>query len=358
MQNNFFYKISKIANRLVAALIPVMLVGATISGCSKNEVEEATDPKYQTICEEYKDVSPKYVFTYAENQAMDYPTTLGAIKFAYLVHERSKGRIQIKIYADSELGDEPDLVRQLQRGGLDFIRASMSGLTEYNDEANVLVMPYLYKDATHMWKVLDGDIGQEIMDSFNGTGMVALSWYDAGVRNFYSSEPIYTLEDLSGKVIRIQDSDIMEDIITDLGAIPYPTMFDEVYSALQTGRVDVAENNLSSYESMEHYKVAPYYIVDEHTRIPELQLISQTTYDKLTEEEKEIIISCAQESALYERQLWEEREKVSLERVIASGCIIIYLSKEEKERFRNAVKGVYSKYCGNYMDLIRRIQEY
>jgi tripartite ATP-independent transporter DctP family solute receptor len=255
----------------------------------------------------------------------------------------NKGRIQIRVYTDSELGDEPDLVRELTRGGLDFIRASMSGLTEYNDEANVLVMPYLYKDADHMWKVLDGDIGQEIMDSFDGTGMVALSWYDAGVRNFYSDEPINCLEDMSGKVVRIQDSDIMDDIIKSLGAIPYPTMFDEVYSALQTGRVDIAENNLSSYESMEHYKVAPYYIVDEHTRIPELQLISQTTYDKLTDEEKDIIVSCARESAMYERQLWKEREKVSLERVMDGGCHIIYLSDEEKERFKKAVEGVYEK---------------
>ena len=348
---------AKKIRRLIVSMIIMTLACTACLGCGEESVE-STDDIYQTICEEYKDVSPKYVFSYAENQAMDYPTTLGAVRFAYLVHQKSKGRIQIRIYADSELGDEPDLVKELQHGGLDFIRASMSGLTSYNDEANVLVMPYLYEDAEHMWRVLDGDIGQEIMDSFEGTGMVPLSWYDAGVRNFYSSEPIYSLEDMSGKVVRIQDSDIMEDIIRDLGAEPYATMFDEVYSALGTGRVDVAENNLSSYESMEHYKVAPYYIVDEHTRIPELQLISKTTYDKLTDEEKEIISSCAKESALYERQLWKEREAVSLERIIEGGCMIIYLSEEEKDRFRRAVENVYSKYCGDYMDLIRKIQNY
>lgn len=350
--------VNKIIYRIVCVAIAVTLIVMYIPGCGSSSSKEDIAPEYQTISEEYKDVSPKYVFSYAENQAKDYPTSLGAIRFAYLVHQKSKGRIQIRVYTDSELGDEPDLVRELTRGGLDFIRASMSGLTEYNAEANVLVMPYLYKDADHMWKVLDGDIGQEIMDSFEGTGMVPLSWYDAGVRNFYSSEPVHTLEDISGKVIRIQESDIMEDIITDLGAVPYPTMFDEVYSALQTGLVDMAENNLSSYESMEHYKVAPYYIVDEHTRIPELQLISQTTYDKLTDEEKEIITSSAQESALYERELWKEREEVSRKRVIEGGCEIIYLSDNEKERFRKAIEGVYSKYCGDYMDLIERIQKY
>ena len=354
MRNDFWNKIIK---KGVCAAVSAIIVCMSMSGCGKESAQEEVGSEYQTLCEEYKDVSPKYVFSYAENQAKDYPTSLGAMKFAYLVHEKSKGRIQIRVYTDAELGDEPDLVRELTRGGIDFVRASMSGLTEYNDEANVLVMPYLYKDADHMWKVLDGDIGQEIMDSFEGTGMVPLSWYDAGVRNFYSTEPVYTLEDISGKVIRIQDSDIMADIITDLGAVPYATMFDEVYSALQTGRVDMAENNLSSYESMEHYKVAPYYIVDEHTRIPELQLISQTTYDKLTDEEKEIIRSCAQESALYERELWKERESVSLKRVMEGGCQIIYLTDEEKERFRKAVEGVYTKYCGDYMELIRRIQE-
>ena len=160
MRNDFWNKIIK---KGVCAAVSAIIVCMSMSGCGNDSAQEEVGSEYQTLCEEYKDVSPKYVFSYAENQAKDYPTSLGAMRFAYLVHEKSKGRIQIRVYTDAELGDEPDLVRELTRGGIDFVRASMSGLTEYNDEANVLVMPYLYKDADHMWKVLDGDIGQEIM---------------------------------------------------------------------------------------------------------------------------------------------------------------------------------------------------
>ncbi len=337
-------------------MLALVLLPALLSGCgSSSKKTDESEAEYETICEEYKDVTPKHVFIYAENQAKDYPTSLGAFRFAYLVHERTEGKIQIRVYVDGELGNEQDLVKKLCRGGLDFMRASMTGITDYSAKSQVLVMPYLYNDAEHMWNVLDGDIGQEILDSFDGTGMKALSWYDAGVRNFYSSEPIETIDDLKGKVIRVQASDIMYDIIKCLGAQPYATEYDEVYSALQTGTVDIAENNWSSYESMEHYKVAPYYMLDEHVRVPEIQLMSQNTYDILTDEEKSIIEECARESALYERELWKTREEYSEEKVVAEGCQVITISNSEKEKFKEAVKPVYEKYCSDYMDLIERI---
>ncbi len=353
-KKNFILK--QLQKLLFIASVSMACMG--ITACSEGEAQVDYDSPYCTICEEYKDVRPKYVFSYAENQAKDYPTSLGAFRFAYLVHQKSRGRIQIRVYVDGELGDEQELAKKMQQGGLDFMRASMAGLTSYSPESQVLIMPYLYKDSDHMWRVLDGEIGQNIMDSFNGSGMVALSWYDAGVRNFYSDKPIYCLEDMNGRVVRTQASDIMEDVISCLGASTYPTEYDEVYSALQTGRVDTAENNFASFESMEHYKVAKYYILDGHMRIPELQLISQTTYDKLTDEEKEIIESSAKESAIYERQLWLEREEISRQKIIDEGCVIIELSDEERARFQAAVQPVYKKYCGPYMDLIEEIQSY
>ncbi|MCR5716355.1 MAG: TRAP transporter substrate-binding protein [Lachnospiraceae bacterium] len=330
-------------------------------GCGNKAVTQSASAIAQadtsrTICPDYAEVTPKYVFMYAENQPADYPTSLGAFRFAYLVHERSEGKIQIRVYTDSELGDETDLYRELQYGGVDFMRASLTGLTQFDEEANVLVMPYLYESSEHMWKVLDGEIGQEIMDSFEGTGMVPLSWYDAGVRNFYMREEASTLEDFAGKSIRIQDSAMMKDVITLLGAQYVVLEYDEVFSALQLGRVDGAENNYSSYESMGHNEVAPYYIEDEHTRIPELQLVSQATYDRLSDEEKEIIRECAKESALYERQLWAEREEFSKNAILQEGGTIVKLTDEERAKFQEAVQPVYELYVGNYMDLIERIR--
>ncbi len=326
----------------------------TIAG-TENAVAQADTSS--TICPQYASVKPKFVFTYAENQAADYPTSLAAFQFAYDVHEKTKGAIQIRVYTDAELGDETDMYKELMYGGVDFMRASLSGLTQYNPTTSVLVMPYLYESSEHMWEVLDGTIGQEIMDSFEGTGMVALSWYDSGARSFYMREPVYSLEDMKNKVIRIQDSVIMEDMVRLLGATPMALEYDEIYSALQVGKVDGAENNFPSYESKGHNEVAPYYILDEHTRVPELQLISSATYERLNEEEKTIICECARKSATYERKLWKEWEEKAKQKVVDDGCQIITLTEEELAKFQKAVQPVYETYCSDYMDLIRRIQE-
>lgn len=300
--------------------------------------------------------APEYVFTYAENQAEDYPTTQGAYRFAELVKERTDGRIEILVNAGAILGDEKSIVEQLQFGGVDFARVSLSTLTDSNPRLNVLQMPYLYNNAAHMWKVLEGEIGKEFLASFDGTDLVALSWYDAGARSFYSSEkPIRTLEDMKGMRIRVQESKLMQRMVELLGASAVPTAYDEVYSALQTGMIDGAENNWPSYESESHYEVAKYFTVDEHTRVPEVQLVSEFTWKKLGEEDREIIRACAEESARYERELWNQRVEASEAKVRAAGCEVIVLDAEEKRRFQEKVTPLYGEYCGDYVDIIDRI---
>lgn len=299
---------------------------------------------------------PDFVLTYAENHGEDYPTSQGAKKFAQLVYEKTDGRVEIQVNAGGVLGDEKAIIEQLQFGGVDFSRVSLSPLAEYVPELNVLQMPYLYSGHEHMWRVLDGPIGDEFINCFDGSGLVALSWYDAGARNIYNTmKPVERLEDLKGMRIRIQESGLMEEMMEAVGAVPVPMAFGDVYSALQTGSIDGAENNWPSYESTRHYEVADYYTVDEHTRVPELQLVSRVTWDKLPARYQEIIRLSARESAKYERGLWAEQEKISEERVRAAGCNVTVLSREEKARFRGAVEPLYEKYCGDYMDVIERI---
>ena len=174
------------------------------------------------------------------------------------------------------------MIEQLQFGGVDFARVSLSPLSEFVPELNVLQLPYLYTGAEHMWKVLEGEIGDSFLGSFEGSSLVALSWYDAGARNFYNSVcPIEKLEDMKGLTVRVQESELMSDSIRALGAVPKQMAYGEVYSGLQTGEIDGAENNWPSYESTRHYEVARYYTIDEHTRVPELQLAAQSTWDKL-----------------------------------------------------------------------------
>lgn len=301
---------------------------------------------------------PEFVLSYAENQTKDYPTTLGAQKFADLVGERSGGRIQILVLAEGELGAESDVIAQMQYGGVDFARVSLSQLAEYIPQLNVLQMPYLYENSAHMWKVLDGSIGDDFLDIVSQNELIGLSWYDAGARNFYNSKkPITCLEDMQGMRIRVQESEVMVDMIEALGASAIPIPYADVYSALEQGTVDGAENNWPSYEAMNHYEVAKYYTIDEHNRVPEMQICSKHTWDKLSEEDQQMILDCAKESALYERKLWKERESEAEAKAIKQGVEVVELSSEEKKRFQKAVTGIYEKYCADQMDIIEKIIE-
>lgn len=305
----------------------------------------------------FERTEPEYVLSYGENQGIDYPTTMGAYRFARLVEERTEGRIKILVTADGGLGQEGEVIWQMQHGGIDFARVSLSQLSAMDDGMNVLQLPYLYENSEHMWRVLEGTIGHDFLKRVESYDLIGLSWYDAGARCFYNNlRPISSPKDMEGMLIRVQQADMMVDIVEMLGAQAAPISYEEVYSSLQRGRVDGAENNWPSYESMNHNEVAKYFTVDEHTRIPEMQICSKHTWEKLTEKDREIILSCARESALYERELWKEREKESRERVMEEGAVVTELSQEEKEAFRRATEGIYEEYCGAYMDIVEKIR--
>ncbi len=302
--------------------------------------------------------APEYVFSYADNQPEDYPTVQGARKFAELVQEKTSGRIRINVFAGGEMGSENEVVEQLQYGGIDFARSSVMMLTEIKPKFNVLQLPYLYRDEKHMWKVLDGVIGEEFKEELEGSGLVALSWYDAGARHFYNSTgPIKCVEDMKKMRIRVANSDMMSAMVEALGARAVPMAYSEVYAALETSTIDGAENNWPSYETMRHYEVAKYITLDAHSRIPEMQLASQATWEKLSEADREVITACAEESARYERRLWEIREQNDRERLTKAGCVITELSSSEQVRFRAAVMSVYQMYCSEYIDVVNRIAQ-
>lgn len=306
-----------------------------------------------------QETEPEYVLSYAENQEADYPTTLAGQYFAKLVEERTNGRIQILVQHSGERGAESEVVEQLKYGGVDFARISLSELTDYIEELTVLQLPYLYRNSEHMWKVLDGEIGDHFLEVMSDTELIGLSWYDAGARNFYTTDkPIRALSDIEGMSIRVQESNMMADFIKYLGGVPYKQAYAEVYSSLQRSEVQGAENNWPSYEAMQHYEVAEYYTIDEHTRVPDIQVCSRHTWEKLSEEDRKIIMECARESAIYQRELWTEREKQSEDRAIAGGAEVIMLPATEKIKFQKAVEPIYEKYCGDYMELVEQIIRY
>ena len=281
--------------------------------------------------------TPEYVFSYADNQTGNYPTVQAARRFADQVNRETDGRIEIRVYPNAELGDEVSAVRQVSYGGIDFCRCSLSNLSDYSEETLVLQLPYLYENRDHMWRVLDGEIGEQVKGSFQGSGMVALSWFDAGVRNFYTTEEaIRCLEDMQGMKIRVQQAELAEDMVEALGAEAVPIVYEAVKDALQTGEIDGAENNWASYEAMQHDEIARYYTVDEHMRVPELMLVSSATWEQLSAEDQATIQRCADAAGLYERELWTARETSAREKCLREGTVEIVLPEREKKRFRDA----------------------
>ena len=299
---------------------------------------------------------PDYVLTYADNQPAGYPTTQGAQYFADLVQQRTGGKVVIQVKAGGEYGTEQQVWEQLAIGGVDFARLSLSVIADDLPKLNVLLLPYLYRDAAHMWRVLDGSIGEAFLQDLSARNMVGLSWYDAGARSFYARQPVRSLSDLEGKTIRVQDSAIVIDMIRLLGAVPETSAYSDVYSAFETGQIDAAENNWPAYYSMEHYKVARYYMADEHSRVPEVQLASGRTWDALPEEYRQVLRECARASAQYERQLWAQEETTAREAALAAGCRELPLPEEEMQNFRQLVQPLYKEYCADYLPLVEEIQ--
>lgn len=311
-------------------------------GCTSASVNEST-------------VIPELVFRYAENQAADYPTTLGANRFAELVEERTAGRIKIIVYHSAQLGSEMECVEQLRFGGIDFARISLSQLAEVAPSINVLNLPYLYRDEKHMWQVLDGEIGDAFLMALEAQNIIGLSWYNAGARCFYTTEPIDKVEDLKGLNIRVQETTMMAEMIRLLGATPVPIVYSEVHSALQTGRINGAENNWPSYESMSHYEVARYFYLDQHTRVPEMQVISKAALEKLSQGDLTIIQECAKQSALFEREDWLEREKKSEEICRKKGVKVTIPMQEDIVLMQELMQPLYEKYASDYMEIVEQI---
>jgi len=295
------------------------------------------------------------VLRLAETHPADYPTTKGDFEFARLVKERSNGRIQIEVYPSSQLGEEKAAIEQVQFGAIDITRVSISPLSAFVPAFDALQMPYLYRSADHMWKVLKGPIGKQFLTSLEPSGFVGLCWYESGARSFYNSKRVVkTPADLKGMKIRVQQAPLMMDMVTALGAVPTPMDFGEVYSALQTGVVDGAENNWPSYYSTSHYEVAKYFTLDEHTRVPEIMIASKISMDKLSKADQELIKQAAWDSMDYQIQQWALYEKVAQDKIRANGNIITPVP--DNSAWQAAMKPMYDKLSPDLQKIVAEVR--
>jgi len=287
----------------------------------------------------------------------DYPTVLAVRHMAETLAKSSGGKHSIKVYAKSALGNEKDTIEQTKLGALAMTRVNVAPMNNICPATMVPTMPFLFRSAEHMRKVLDGAIGDEILKDCEAQGFVGLAFYDSGARSIYSvKKPVKTLADAKGLKVRVQQSDLWVSLLEAMGANATPMPYGEVYTALKTGLVDAAENNYPSYESSRHFEVAKFYNKTEHSMAPEILLFSKKVWDGLPADEQKQIRAAARESVVYMRKLWDEREAKSLAIVKAAGVQIVDV---DKASFQGAMKPVYDKFLKDpkLQDMVKRIQD-
>ncbi len=282
-----------------------------------------------------------------------YPTVEAVKYFGELLEERTEGRYSVEVYHSSQLGEERDTIEQVRAGVIELLRVSMAPFNGTVPETIVPALPYLFRDEDHMRTVMDGEIGDRIKAAFEPAGLVALAFYDSGSRSFYNSvRPIRTVEDMAGLKFRVIQSDIFVDMTTALGANATPMPYGEVYSSIETGVIDGAENNFPSYETSRHVEVAKYFSLDQHTILPEVFVMNKAAFDALTPEDQEIFRQAALDSVARQRELWEAKTEESRAAVEALGAEI---NEVEKQGFIDAMGPVYERHVNT--DVLRQLVE-
>ena len=286
-----------------------------------------------------------------------YPTVEAVKYIGKVLKEKTNDRLCVEVYFAAQLGEEKDTIEQTQFGVIDMNRISLGPFNNIIPETQVPSLPYIFRSVEHMHHVMDGPIGQEILDAFGDHDLVGLAFYDGGSRSFYNSKhPINSMADLSGLKFRVMQSDIFVSMVQALGANAVPMPYGEVYSAIQTGVIDGAENNWPSYDTSGHYEVAKYYTLDEHLIVPEVLVMSKKSWEKLSADDQALIRQAAKDSVPVMRDLWFAQEKKSEDKIRAAGNEIV--TNIDKAPFIAAMKPVYEKYVtdAKLKDLVARIQ--
>lgn len=300
----------------------------------------------------------KAVFKAADVQPVGYPTVAAVESMGKKLAEATQGRLSIQTYPSAQLGAEKETIEQTQIGAIQMLRVSAGAVGPIVDDINVVNMPFLFKNVAQSWKMMDGDVGQELLDKITASpnaNLVGLAWMDSGARSFYNTKhPIKTIADVHGLKLRVIGNPIFIDMVNALGGNGIAMGYDQVFSSLQTGVIDGAENNPPSYVFSNHYTAAKYYSLTEHLIIPEILCFSKRSWTALSADDQALIKKFAREAQLEERELWKNYETTAMEKAKAAGCEIVEIG--DKKPFQDAVKPVWDKYGPKYQAMIQRIQ--
>ena len=303
----------------------------------------------------------KMVLKAADVHPLGYPTVEAVVRMGKKLEEATKGRLSIQMYPSMQLGGEKEMIEQAQVGALQICRISLGPLGPLVPEMNVFMLPFVFTGVEQERKVVDGPLGQEMIDKLNNhptAGLIGLAWMDSGVRNVYNEKrPIKTLADLKGLKIRMMGNPMFIDTMNALGGNGVGLGMDQLANALQTGVVDGAENNEPTYASEQHYRYAKYYSYTGHLIIPEILVFSKRSWQGLSKEDQDLMKKLGREAQMEERALWIEREKQAIAKMKENGTVFSEVSPEDKKAMQAAVKPVWDKYGKPLEAMIKKIQE-
>ncbi|MET3714563.1 TRAP transporter substrate-binding protein [Pseudomonas sp. PvP001] len=295
---------------------------------------------------------------FAEVHPAGYPPVVAEQEMGKKLVEQSKGEITFKMFAGGVLGSEKEVVEQVQSNAIQMTRVSLGIVGPVVPDVNVFNLPFIFRDQAHMRSIIDGDIGQEILDKITNSefNLVALGWMDGGTRNLYSKKPVRQISDLKGMKIRVQGNPVFIDTINAMGGNGIAMATGEIFSALQTGVIDGAENNPPTLLEHNHYQNAKFYTLTEHLILPEPIVIAKGTWNKLNPEQQALVKKLAREAQMEERVLWDKKSSEAETKLKAGGVEFITLTPEQKKAFYDATQPVRDKYGAPYKELITRIE--
>ena len=300
----------------------------------------------------------KMIFKASDVHPEGYPTVAAVEDMGKALDKATSGRLSVQMYASMQLGGEKEAIEQAQVGAIALARVSVGALGPVINDLNVLNLPFLFRDTTHMRKVIDGEIGQELLGKVTNNptaNLVGLCWMDAGARNMYDTKrPIKDIGDLKGMKVRVMGNPMFVDMMNSLGGNGVAMGYDQVFTALQTGVVDGAENNPPSFVFDNHYQVAKYYTLTEHLIVPEMLVFSKPIWNKLSKDDQALVQKLGREAQMNERALWDQYEAKALAKMKEAGIQVMTIA--DKKPFQDAVKPVWDKYAPQFADMITRIQ--
>lgn len=285
--------------------------------------------------------APKVVYL-AHTLPITHPVHQGMEVFAASVKEQSGGTLTVKIFPDGQLGTEREVLELLQIGSIAMTKVSAAAMANFAPEYQVMGVPYLFRDKAHLFSVLEGPIGEAMLEAGSEYLLKGLCFYDAGSRSFYTkSKPIRTPDDLKGLKIRVMSHEMSVDMVNEMGGSATPMAYSELYTALQQGVVDGAENNPPSFVTSGHYEVCKFYTLDEHSSIPDVLVMGTKYWDTLNAQEQEWLRAAAKISATAQKQFWEDNVAECMAKLAAENVEII---RPDKSLFADKTKAVLEEF--------------